>query len=90
VFLVVKSIEYSGEVSLGLVPSVNTAVAMYYLLTGVHALHVVGGLVANLWVIAGVRSRPAAMTAGRVQALSLYWLFVDVVWIVIFVLLYLT
>ncbi len=89
-FLVLKGIEYSGEIARGLVPAANTTLAMYYLLTGVHALHVIGGIIANLWVIAGIGRRPAALTAGRLYALSLYWLFVDVVWLVIFVLVYLT
>ena len=89
-FLALKSVEYSGEISQGLLPSTSTFLAMYYTLTGFHALHVGGGLVANLWVIAGARRAGEAMTAGRVRAVSLYWLFVDLVWLVIFPLLYLS
>ena len=54
------------------------------------ALTCAGGLVANLWALSGMRHVGAAMTAGRMHALSLYWAFVDLVWIVIFGLLYLT
>jgi cytochrome c oxidase subunit III len=89
-FLVVKGVEYSGEIARGVIPSSGMFPAMYYTLTGLHALHVAGGICANLWTIAGARQVPAALTAGRAHALTLYWAFVDVVWLVIFVLLYLS
>ena len=57
--------------------------ATYFLLTGVHLLHVVGGLIAIAWVAvrtsAAPADRPAA--ANRLRALALYWGFVDVVWV---------
>ena len=90
VFLALKGIEYSGEIRRGLVPSVNTFLATYFTLTGLHALHVIGGLAANFWALTGVRRVGMAMTAGRLRALSLYWAFVDIVWMIIFVLFYLS
>jgi heme/copper-type cytochrome/quinol oxidase subunit 3 len=90
VFLAIKSVEYSGEIRQGLVPSVNTFWATYFTLTGLHALHVAGGLAANLWALGGLGRVGMDMTAGRVRALSLYWVFVDLVWLVIFVLFYLS
>jgi len=90
VFLTLKSVEYHSELSRGLVPATNTFLATYFTLTGLHALHVLAGLVANLWAVTGLPRVGAARTIGRVQALALYWAFVDVVWIVIFVLCYLT
>jgi heme/copper-type cytochrome/quinol oxidase subunit 3 len=93
IFLVVKGVEYAGEIRAGLVPATSQALAMYYLLTGVHAVHVFAGLIANLWAMSGLRQRggvPLALSLGRIRALSLYWLFVDAVWIVILVLLYLS
>ena len=89
-FLTLKSTEYRAEIALGFVPSISTFAAMYFTLTGLHAVHVLGGLVANFWVMGNARSVGDAMTAGRLHALSLYWLFVDVVWLIIFVLVYLT
>jgi len=90
VFLGVKSVEWAGEILTGLVPARNTFLAMYFTLTGLHALHVVAGLAANAWVIAGARRVADPRLPGRIQALSLYWAFVDVVWLVIVVLLYLS
>lgn len=87
-FLMIKTLEYRGEISRGLVPSVNTFLATYFTLTGLHALHVAGGLVANLWTLAGVGKVPQAMTHGRVHALTLYWAFVDIVWLLILVFVY--
>jgi cytochrome c oxidase subunit 3 len=89
-FVALKAIEYRSEIVRGRVPSVNTFLAMYFVLTGLHALHVVAGLVANVWTITGLRRVSEAMTVGRLRALGLYWVFVDVVWLIIFVLMYLT
>jgi heme/copper-type cytochrome/quinol oxidase subunit 3 len=87
VFLAIKSLEWRGEIAAGLVPSTNTFLALYFTLTGLHALHVAGGLVANLWALAGRAGE--VMTAGRVRALALYWTFVEIVWLIIFGLMYL-
>ena len=90
-FLIVKGTEYNGELTGGLYPSASMSLAMYYLLTGVHALHVIGGLIANVWAIVGSKRRIVAeQTVGRVRALSLYWLFVDAVWFLILLVIYLS
>ena len=91
VFLGVKSIEYAGDIRQGLVPSVNTFLALsIFTLTGLHALHVIAGLVANVWALTGVRRVGMDMTTGRIRALALYWAFVDAVWVIIFILFYLS
>ena len=87
-FLGVKGIEYSHEIGRGMVPSVNTFLGMYFTLTGLHALHVAAGLAAILWAWSGAARVSAAMTRGRIQALALYWAFVDVVWLLILVVVY--
>ena len=89
VFLAIKGLEYRAEWSLGQVPARSTFLAMYWTLTGVHALHVIGGILANLWVAAGIRSVNEVQSAGRLKALSRYWVFVDLVWLIIFVGMYL-
>lgn len=87
-FLTIKAVEYSSEIGRGLVPSVNTFLAMYFTLTGLHALHVAAGLVGNLWAYAGADKVGEAMTRGRINALTLYWAFVDIVWLLILVFVY--
>jgi len=90
VFLVTKGMEYRQELAAGLVPSTSTFLATYFTLTGLHAAHVVAGIFANVWAATGLDRVGDRMTAGRVRAVALYWLFVDLVWLIILVLLYLT
>jgi heme/copper-type cytochrome/quinol oxidase subunit 3 len=90
-FLGVKGFEYSREIAHGFTPSAAPFWSFYYGLTGLHALHVLAGVIANaaLW-IAAVRGRGWARVAPRVEYAGLYWHFVDVVWIFLFPLVYLT
>lgn len=90
VFLVVKGAEYRLDLLEGLRPSASMFLALYFTLTGLHALHVAAGGVANAWVIAVARRVPPALTMGRIRALSLYWLFVDAIWVILLVLFYLS
>jgi heme/copper-type cytochrome/quinol oxidase subunit 3 len=89
-FLGFKSLECSSKVSAGLLPSSSMFLALYFTLTGFHALHVLGGIAANLWVARGVWRLDEAITTGRLKALALYWSFVDVVWVAILVAFYAT
>lgn len=89
-FLGFKSVEYAAKISQGLLPSSSMFLALFYTLTAFHALHVLGGLVANLWAARGVWTRDETITLGRIKALSLYWAFVDVVWLAILVAFYAT
>jgi heme/copper-type cytochrome/quinol oxidase subunit 3 len=89
IFCLRKAADYQHFIAAGLGPAASTQMATYFLLTGVHLLHVAGGVLANLFVV--VRSGAApdpAPTANRLRALTLYWTFVDVVWLAIFVMLY--
>ena len=68
------------------IPSGNTWANTYFLLTGFHALHVIGGLVAFLILLP---MRLGTRRAGVLENVGLYWHFVDIVWIFLFPLLYL-
>jgi heme/copper-type cytochrome/quinol oxidase subunit 3 len=92
VFLAVKALEYREHLTRGELPSTDNFFAVYYTLTGLHALHVIGGVVvlgyligpgASLW-----RRQPARWTH-RAAGVSLYWQFVDVIWLLVFVTVYL-
>ncbi len=91
-FLIIKYIEYSSKFHHGLFPSTNTFLAIYFTLTGLHALHVIGGMAVNayfwgpgakLW-----KTNPEHFT-NRVEHSGLFWHFVDLVWIFLFPILYL-
>jgi len=88
-FLGVKAVEYTSEISHGFTPASGIFWSFYYGMTGLHALHVLAGIVANaiLWVIA-LRAR-LQLISHRVELAGLYWHFVDIVWIFLFPLLYL-
>ncbi len=88
--MLVKALEWSGKMSHGLVPGSNGFWSFYYTMTGLHALHVFGGVVVNalLWFLL-LRKTPRPM-ARRIEVAGLYWHFVDLVWIFLFPLLYLS
>ena len=89
IFIAVKVIAYAYDFAQDHVPSASTFLAMYFTLTGMHALHVIAGMVANVWAIMSARRIDAALFAGRVRALAIYWLFVEIIWFIIFVVMYL-
>ena len=90
-FLGVKAHEYSLEVSEGLTPGTGLFWAFYYTLTGLHSLHVLAGIILNttLWIAVG-RARLWSLVRRRIEYAGLYWHFVDVVWIFLFPLVYLS
>ena len=93
-FLVVKIVfEYMVKYDHHHTPDVNVFLAMYFTLTGLHALHVVGGIVViGYFLLPGSKmwkTNPAQFT-NRIECTGLYWHFVDLVWIFLFPLLYLT
>jgi len=61
----------------------------FYSLVGLHASHVTVGLIFLLVVlIAALSGFPIATQARRIRVLSWYWHFVDVVWVVVFTVVY--
>jgi cytochrome c oxidase subunit 3 len=68
----------------------STFGSVFYLTTGFHALHVIGGLVAFIFVL--IRSSMGRFTPAQATAaivVSYYWHFVDVVWVGLFATIYL-
>ncbi len=70
----------------------NTYLAIYFTLTGLHALHVIGGALVMGWIwgpgAAMWKTDPERYT-NRVEVSGLFWHFVDLVWIFLFPILYL-
>jgi heme/copper-type cytochrome/quinol oxidase subunit 3 len=92
VFLIIKYIEYSSKFEHHLLPSTSTFLAIYFTLTGLHALHVMGGMAVNAYfLLPGSKmwkTDPQQFT-NRVETAGLFWHFVDLVWIFLFPVLYL-
>ena len=71
-------------------PSTNSFGSLFFVMTGLHGLHVILGLVAMVFVIgrmAGKTEDPGATTV--LQSLSYYWHFVDIVWVALYAVLFL-
>jgi heme/copper-type cytochrome/quinol oxidase subunit 3 len=87
-FIGIKAFEWKAHLAHGFTPWANPFFGMYYVMTGMHVLHMVGGLVPMTAALGtslmGGKVRPQTM-----ELLALYWAFVDVVWIFLFPLLYL-
>jgi cytochrome c oxidase subunit 3 len=91
-FMVIKTIEYSSKFEHHLYPSTDNFMATYFTLTGLHGLHVLGGMVVMAYFLGpGSRmwKREPERFTNRVEVLGLYWHFVDLVWIFLFPTLYL-
>lgn len=92
-FLIIKIFfEYIPKYDHGYYPSTNNFFALYYVITALHGLHRVGGIIVNsyfwgpgskLW------KENEEWFTNRIEIAGLYWHFVDLVWIFLFPVLYL-
>ena len=90
-FLCVKGFEYRTEIREGFVPSSGMFWSFYFGMTGLHGLHVIAGIVLNITLLVAVmKKKPWDFLQRRIEFAGLYWHFVDVVWIFLFPLIYLT
>jgi cytochrome c oxidase subunit 3 len=102
VFLVIKAFEYHEKFATGHVPGpyftwpgpeashVELFFALYFAMTGFHALHMVIGVGLLTWLVLGARAgRYGPGYHNPVEISGLYWHFVDIVWIFLFPFLYL-
>ena len=92
VFLVNKYLEYADHFSKGEGPWHSTFLAVYFTLTGLHGLHIIGGMIVMAYLVgpgAGLWKKNPEQYANRIEITGLYWHFVDLVWIFLFPVLYL-
>jgi heme/copper-type cytochrome/quinol oxidase subunit 3 len=89
-FLGLQGVEYAEKLS-EFTPTTNAYGSLFYTITGFHGLHVLVGLLFSIWTQA--RAWRAAFDNERhltVQNFTLYWHFVDAVWIVVLATIYLS
>ena len=91
VFIGGQAYEYANLVAEGFVMSTNAYTSAFFLATGFHGLHVIGGLVAFLLMLGRtyVSRRFTHEQAVHAIVTSYYWHFVDAIWVVLFGVLYL-
>ncbi len=86
----VLGVEWPNAIAEGVTPSASAGGAIFFMMTGMHALHVVTGLIflGIVWRN-GTRGRYSEESHWGVEAAAVYWHFVDVVWIFFYPALYL-
>jgi len=102
VFLVVKYFEYAHHFHDGhlpgrfytyaglTVPGASMFFTIYFLMTGLHGIHVIAGMTILAWLAVGVwRGQVSGENTTRLELGGMYWHLVDLVWIFLFPLLYL-
>lgn len=102
VFMIIKAFEYAEKFAKGIAPgayytyegiaheSASVFFSIYYMMTGLHALHVVIGIGILLWIAWKVhRNHFSSEYYTPVEISGLYWHLVDIIWIFLFPLLYL-
>jgi cytochrome c oxidase subunit 3 len=101
-FLIIKYFEYKHKFHLGQLPgkfytyqgiegtNPHIFFTIYFLMTGLHALHIIGGMSVIGWIAYKMsKNRFSSEYYTPVELAGLYWHFVDLVWIYLFPLLYL-
>jgi len=74
-------------------PAYGTYYAMYFLVTGLHAMHIIGGLCVMGYFLgpgSAMYRRNPEQLSNRIEVTGIFWHFVDLVWITVFPILYLT
>ncbi len=99
-FLGVKGYEWTSEIGAGYYPGspamnesdghhANLFWGFYYAMTGLHGVHVLGGVIANLIIWLGSVLGWTEENTTRLEYAGLYWHFVDIVWVFLFPIFYL-
>jgi cytochrome c oxidase subunit 3 len=101
-FMVVKYFEYTHKFDMGILPGAgytftgiddpqaNIFFSIYYMMTGLHGIHVVIGIGLITWLI--LKARAGAFSSAYytpIEITGLYWHLVDIIWIFLFPLFYL-
>ena len=85
-----KLTEYAGKFAAGITPVTNSFFSFYFLLTMIHFLHVLAGMVFIAHCLTRARAengQPTYLT--KLENTGLFWHFVDLLWLFLFPLLYL-
>lgn len=89
-FLLIKYLEWSEDFSRGLFPESNLFFGLYFVMTGLHGLHVLFGMAVMIWLLRGARQGAYSSEYNApIEVTGLYWHFVDIIWIYLFPLFYL-
>lgn len=88
-FLALKAVEYAQHLTHGLNAMAGPFFVDYFVFTGIHALHVLLGLACLAVARTKLRTAPEPPRLLMHEAVATYWHMIDIVWIVLFSLIYL-
>jgi cytochrome c oxidase subunit 3 len=97
-FLLVKGLEYKDDLAKGLVPGAGFPLAdpptqlfwtLYWIMTGIHAIHLSAGILVVATVVVLFWRRVIPVQDSTMEGVATYWHFVDSVWLILYPLLYL-
>lgn len=97
-FLLVKALEYKDDLDKGLFPGAGFPLAdpptqlfwmLYWIMTGIHAIHLSAGILVVAAVVVLFWRRVIPVQDSTMEGVATYWHFVDSVWLILFPLLYL-
>jgi cytochrome c oxidase subunit 3 len=97
-FLVCKGLEYHGDITQHLIPGKNFPLSppatqlfwgLYWIMTGVHAVHLTAGILVVLAVMYLFKRRIIPVQGSTMEGVATYWHFVDSVWLILYPLIYL-
>jgi cytochrome o ubiquinol oxidase subunit 3 len=89
-FLFIEVTEFAGMVAKGAGPSRSAFLSAFFTLVGTHGVHVAGGLIALIYLVAQVVAKGLnAAVLRRLLCWSLFWHALDIVWVGVFTLVYL-
>lgn len=89
-FALIKMLEYGLKIGQGITPLSNDFFMFYFVLTGIHLFHLLVGLGVLAYMLHVVKpGLPAAHRLGALESGATFWHLVDLLWIILFPLLYL-
>ncbi len=88
-FILLKGIEYYTKIESGISLETNIFFTFYWLLTGFHLIHVIMGLVILAWTNYGMTKKNSDTQIEDVEACAAFWHMCDLIWLLLFPILYL-
>ena len=88
-FLLLKGVEYYHKIDSGITLDTNMFFTFYWMLTGFHLIHVIMGLVILIWTNYGMMKKNSDTGIDDVEACASFWHMCDLIWLLLFPVLYL-
>jgi len=87
-FIALKAIEYGEKFLGGITPVTNEFFTYYFAMTGIHLVHVIIGIAVLIWMRNDIVRDDKRANIDLIEGGACFWHFVDIIWIVLFSLLY--